>query len=157
LPDDAGPDELRTRTGMLMGTPQYMSPEQCRESASVTDRSDVYSLGIILYEALGGKPPFTGQPLSVMMRHIDTVPPPLRQLDQDTPEEIAQPVHAMLAKEPEARPAMAAVEERLRELGGARTLPPADRAPPAPAVTAGPTLGGRKGAALGRGLLIGLV
>jgi len=89
-----------TRSGMTLGTPRYMSPEQLN-AKHVDGRSDVYSLGVVLYEMLSGMPPFKGsQTMSVIMKHVTEPIPPL-------PEELAayQPlVDRLMAKEKEKRP-----------------------------------------------------
>lgn len=68
-----GTDKSLTATGVIMGTPAYMSPEQCRVTKTVTIQSDIYALGIILYELMVGNPPFDGSnPLAIMNDHIST-------------------------------------------------------------------------------------
>jgi serine/threonine-protein kinase len=101
----------KTAAGLVVGTPQYMSPEQAR--AIVVDvRSDIYSLGLILYELLAGKPAFTGEtPPIVMVKQVTEPPPPLPAY---VPEDLVDLVMHMLEKEPEARPQqMSEVVERL--------------------------------------------
>ena len=74
-------EDPQTRTGVLMGTPYYMSPEQCRGAASVDDRADVYSLGVILYQMLTGRLPFIGEgDGTVMAMHIYEQAAPPRAL-----------------------------------------------------------------------------
>jgi serine/threonine protein kinase len=67
-----------TRAGMLLGTPRYMSPEQCLGAGTPIDhRTDVYALGVILYQMLGGSPPFVSDGLGeVLLHHISARPPP---------------------------------------------------------------------------------
>ncbi len=88
-----------TQTGMLVGTPTYMSPEQIN-ALEVDGRSDLYSLGVMFFELLTGKPPFQGDsPIAVLMAHLTTPPPPLPMLYQEF-----QPVlDRMLAKNREER------------------------------------------------------
>src|SRR5579862_704817 len=69
-------DSVKTRTGTLMGTPVYMSPEQCRGTKTVDHRSDVYSLGIIFYEMLTGTPPFVSDGFGELVNMHLNVPPP---------------------------------------------------------------------------------
>jgi formylglycine-generating enzyme required for sulfatase activity len=94
---------FRTRTGMLMGTPVYMSPEQCQGAGGVDGKADVYSLGVMLYQALAGKPPFESESLfGLMSMHVHEEPPRLDGL----PPDISKLLQSMMAKEPAARPSM---------------------------------------------------
>jgi len=92
-----------TRTGQVVGTPKYMSPEQIAGRA-VDARSDMYSLGCVLFELLTGVPPFNGEDdVQVLYRQIHDTPPPLRSLLVDAPEQLERVIARMLAKEPAAR------------------------------------------------------
>jgi serine/threonine-protein kinase len=128
--------EVRTRTGLMLGTPVYMSPEQCRGAGSVDTRADIYSLGCILFEMTCGRPPFVGEGAGeVLGAHQYLEPPQPRSLAGDIPAGLAQLILQMLAKHPSGRPqTMAAVgqalEEILRALEGAP--PRAPTAHPAP-------------------------
>jgi serine/threonine protein kinase len=96
-----------TRVGAIMGTPVYMSPEQC--AGNVLDaRSDIYSLGVIAYQMLAGEPPFAGVTGNVMQEHLKVPPPPLRERNKKVPKRAAQVVMTALAKKPEDRPQTAA-------------------------------------------------
>jgi serine/threonine protein kinase len=93
----------KTRTGLQMGTPQYMSPEQIR-GRQVDARSDLYSLGITLYQLLSGDLPFQADSdYELMSAHINTPPPVLTDIHADVPTGIEQCVHKAMAKEPEGR------------------------------------------------------
>src|SRR5581483_8851999 len=97
-------DSVKTCTGTLMGTPIYMSPEQCRGIRSVDHRTDVYSLGVILYEMLNGPPPFVSEGFGDLVNmHINMAPPPLRALRADVPERLEAVIMKMLAKLPDDR------------------------------------------------------
>lgn len=100
-----------TRAGAVFGTPEYMSPEQAAGGA-VDARSDLYSLGIVLYEMLAGSPPFAGlDVIALITRHMTAQPPPL---PAELPEELRGFVLRLLAKDPADRPASASeVTERL--------------------------------------------
>lgn len=100
LVDDAG--EL-TVTGMVMGTPTYMSPEQC-QGAALDGRSDLYSLGVVLYEVATGSPPFRAKSLSeAVFKHISTPPVPPREIQPDLPPMLEEVILCCLAKNPEER------------------------------------------------------
>jgi eukaryotic-like serine/threonine-protein kinase len=95
-------DANHTQVGLVIGTPNYLSPEQAR-GLSLTPASDIYSLGVVLYEMLAGKPPFEGDTMGVVMNHIQTAPPPLGQLRPDLPPDVEAVVQQALAKDPAAR------------------------------------------------------
>ena len=107
VPRHTMPADGLTRVGSILGTPLYMSPEQCR-SESLDTRSDIYSLGVIAYQMLAGECPFTGQAGEVMRRHIEAPPPPLKQKRRKIPKKMAAVVMSALAKNPAERPATAA-------------------------------------------------
>src|SRR5215813_13806737 len=93
---------VKTRTGSVLGTPSYMSPEQCRGHGRVDWRSDVYALGCIMYEMLVGHPPFQGSGYGeVLAQHIYEQPQPIRQVDPSIPEGLEGLLLRMLAKSPD--------------------------------------------------------
>lgn len=99
-----GASTTMTQTGMVMGTPQYLSPEQALGKA-VDHRSDLYATGCLLYELLALRPPFVGEtPLSVVYQHVQDMPVPPSQIDGSTcPPELDGLVMRSLAKEPDDR------------------------------------------------------
>jgi serine/threonine protein kinase len=103
-----------TVTGVAVGTPTYMSPEQCSGDA-VSGASDQYSLGVVAYEMLAGRPPFTATTMMALMySHFHDTPPPLETLRPDCPPELRDAVMRMLHKDPAARwPSMEAAVDAL--------------------------------------------
>ncbi|MDK9497495.1 protein kinase [Streptomyces katrae] len=100
-----GAQSTMTQTGMVMGTPQYLSPEQALGKA-VDHRSDLYATGCLLYELLALRPPFTGEtPLSVVYQHVQDAPVPPSQLPEggSIPQELDGLVMRSLAKDPDDR------------------------------------------------------
>ncbi|HEY0073718.1 MAG TPA: protein kinase [Abditibacteriaceae bacterium] len=97
-----------TKTGMIIGTPDYMSPEQGGSGAPIDHRTDIYSLAVIAYEMLCGQPPFRSlsetSAIAVIMDHIRTPPPEPRGLNAALPVKVAQALMRGLAKEPAERP-----------------------------------------------------
>ncbi len=98
----AGTSQM-TEAGSIVGTAQYLSPEQAR-GGEVDPRSDLYSLGIVLYELLTGKTPFDGEtPVEIAMKHLSTAPQPPSKLRPDIPPELDMVVLRALAKNPDDR------------------------------------------------------
>jgi beta-lactam-binding protein with PASTA domain len=98
----AGASQM-TEAGSIVGTAQYLSPEQAR-GAQVDQRSDLYSVGVVLYELLTGKVPFTGDsPVEIAMKHLSDTPPPPSELNPEVPEELDKIVMRALAKDPARR------------------------------------------------------
>ncbi|MEW2161721.1 protein kinase [Streptomyces sp. NPDC007084] len=98
-----GAQSTMTQTGMVMGTPQYLSPEQALGKA-VDHRSDLYATGCLLYELLALRPPFTGEtPLSVVYQHVQDTPVPPSQVSDAAPPELDGLVMRALAKDPDDR------------------------------------------------------
>ncbi len=84
--------------------PEYLSPEQCSESSEADERSDIYSLGVILYEMLAGEVPFVADtPTDVMLKHVQEPPPPILSVRNDLPVEVENIVQRALAKQPVQR------------------------------------------------------
>jgi len=115
-----------TQSGMVMGTAQYVSPEQAA-ARPITTATDIYSLGVVGYECLAGRPPFTAEtPIALALAHVHKPPPPL---PDDVPAPVAALVGQMLAKEPSGRPASArlvadrAIALRDKALAGEKAWP----------------------------------
>jgi formylglycine-generating enzyme required for sulfatase activity len=105
-----------TMSGAFLGTCCYMSPEQVQHPAAADRRSDIYSLGVTLYQLCTGRVPFEGNHFSVMMAHVQQAPRPPRELRSDLPEELEKLILDALAKDPAQRPATCEVfRQRLEQ------------------------------------------
>jgi serine/threonine-protein kinase len=106
----------KTRTGTPMGTPHYMSPEQCR-GKNVDHRTDVYSFGVMVHQVLTGQVPFDGDDvMDVLIKQTSAVAPPMSTVRADLPKELDAPVLHMLEKDPARRPeSLAAAVDALAE------------------------------------------
>jgi eukaryotic-like serine/threonine-protein kinase len=123
---EAAGTERLTASGLAVGTPAYMSPEQAGGSSTLDGRSDVYSLGCVLYEMLGGEPPFVGPtPQSVMAKQVVAPPPPLRARRSEVPEPVERVLAKALAKEPGDRFSTAAEFTSALEAIGSTARPQA--------------------------------
>ncbi|MBI4499850.1 MAG: protein kinase [Gemmatimonadetes bacterium] len=111
-------EEKLTATGTSIGTPMYMSPEQAAGDA-VTDRSDVYSLGVVAFELATGRPPFIeSSAMGLIAAHMKEAPPDLHSLRGDLDPQLADLVNRCLAKDPLQRPSAADVARALLPAGG---------------------------------------
>jgi serine/threonine-protein kinase len=129
--DGPGAAGVKTRTGAVMGTPIYMSPEQCRGTKEVDHRTDIYALGIILYEMICGQPPFVSAGYGELIHmHIATAPAPPRTHDPAVPEELEAVMMKLLAKDAGQRyQSMGDVQQALRAIRSDLVAAP----PPQPA------------------------
>lgn len=109
VPSSIGDSALEnlTAVGSVMGTPHYMSPEQCRGD-QLDKRSDIYSLGVVAYRLLTGDTPFKGSPTEVIELHKTADPPQIRDRNRKVPRKMARLVMSALAKDPAQRPESAA-------------------------------------------------
>ncbi len=128
--ENAKPREMLTDLtgeGVILGTPDYLSPEQARDARHIDVRSDIYSLGCVLYHCLVGHPPFPdSNMLHQLVRHATETPRPVRELAPDVPEALQQVLNWMLAKEPTDRyptPDRAARSLQLFMISGAEAKP----------------------------------
>ena len=166
---------ILTQEGMVFGTPEFMSPEQAR-GETLDGRSDIYSLGVILYELLTGKLPFdAGQPMEYIQKHIKVPPIPLseRAPDKAFPPGLEEVLMRALAKRPEERFASAAeMAEALSDVARGRAdaaqawsspIPPAPApvpeaaAPPAPVAAPAPAPSRTPWVVLGLGAFLALL
>ncbi len=131
---------VRTRTGMIIGSPAYMSPEQCKDSADVDVRSDVYSFATILYEMLAGRTPHVAASgTELLFMHLTTTPPSLREFAPRVPVSIEAPIMRGLARDREDR--FDSVESFVAALRGGLDSPAPGPSVPAQVLSAtGPTL-----------------
>ncbi|WP_438006905.1 protein kinase [Sorangium sp. So ce321] len=128
-----------TMTGVVMGTPFYMAPEQARGERAVGPPADVFALGCVLFHCLTGRPPFVGDDIhTALLRVVLDEAPRLRDLRDDIPESVDAAVAHMLTKDPAARPANgAAVALELLRVGEIKSTPPAPVSRRASALTTG--------------------
>ncbi len=93
-----------TAANLVIGTPQYMSPEQCSQTGAIDARSDIYSLGVIVFEMLTGRVPFTGEsPTMIMMKQVQDEPPSVLEARPDLPASVDELIKKALAKQPADR------------------------------------------------------
>jgi serine/threonine-protein kinase len=135
--------EARDEPGVIRGTPHYMSPEQAR-GKRLDHRTDLYSLGVMLYECATGSAPFVGQPMAVIGQHIGATPTPPRFKNPEVSPELEGLVLSLLAKDPGDRPAtgqavaQALRAELARELARRPTGPAPEPKVASPTLTATP-------------------
>ncbi len=125
----AAGDSRLTVTGVAVGTPAYMSPEQALGERDVDGRSDIYSLGVVAYQMLTGEQPFTAANTPAMLvKHVSEVPRPILEKRPDTPAPIVHAVETALAKEPAVRwPDGAAFRDAIRAATAAAAPTPPPR------------------------------
>lgn len=123
LTADANAAGVKTRTSAIMGTPHYMSPEQCKGGKNVDEKSDVYSFGVLLFVMLTGSYPFDGEGVGdIIDKHLFEPPPSARSVAPDVPDSLSQLITRLLAKNKDDRPKMHEVRAALSALQ--RSAPP---------------------------------
>lgn len=123
-----------TAPDLVIGTPQYMSPEQCSQAPDIDSRSDIYSLGVIIYEMLVGHVPFTGpSPTAIMMKHLQEAAPSVLEERNDLPAAVGRVISRAIAKRPAERyQTVGELVEDLTIAGGIDVVP----LPPVPKTSA---------------------
>src|SRR6267143_447203 len=115
----------------IIGTPEYMAPEQMQTGVTLDTRADIYALGAIAYHMLGGRPPFIGDLAQLVAQKLMQAPPPLSSLRSDIPVEVEKAIMHALAREPQGRPQNAAEGfEELDTAGRKRPETPSSRDSP---------------------------
>jgi len=127
-----------TKHNMVLGTPTYMSPEQCLSASDLDGRSDVYSLGLVLYLLLAGRLPFPGDDYEAVIKRMSEAAPPIRQFAPSISASLAALIERMLARSRDARPTMSDVADALAHARRKGTS--AAVTPPLPATTLLPQL-----------------
>ena len=128
----------KTATNQVMGTPAYMSPEQCAGAGGVDAQTDVYALGCVLYELLAGRTPFVAEGAGRLIgMHLFQEPPTLLSVAPQAPTEIAELVHRMLRKEKTQRPTMKDAAKELARQLSRQTAGTFAARPPVEAITDG--------------------
>jgi len=124
LMPEYGVPSFTTKVGAMLGTPEYMSPEQAR-GVGVDHRTDIYALGVVMFESIAGKRPFPvlADSFATLLQHAEEPPLSLTDAVADLPPEMVQLVDAMLAKTPQARPSLAAVRAVIKRLRATQQLP----------------------------------
>lgn len=153
-----GTNKSNTQTDAVLGSPEYMSPEQCKGGVNIDQKADMYSLGVILYRMVSGRLPFNAEGVGALMAmHIYEKPPDLRPLAPDVPPDLVALIEKMLSKNAEERPTAAQVQYEVEQLGTRIGMPmltssmqavrsqilPAEMMPEAPRLSS--TLGGASG------------
>ena len=151
----AAGDARLTLTGVAVGTPAYMSPEQAMGERELDGRSDQYSLGVVGYQMLVGEPPFKASNTPAMLvKHLSETPKPIRERRPDVPAQLASVIDRALSKKPEARwPSAGALRDAVRT-DAAPATPPQQAAPSPPAPN-GIGIELRPGEALRRAMRLG--
>jgi len=146
MDETTGSGTRLTATGMAIGTPAYMSPEQCAGDRTIDGRSDLYSLGVVGYQMLTGVPPFTGASTpALLIKQISEAPVPVRERRADIPDDLARVIMVMLAKAPSDRFADATAFVAALDGGPVPATPPpvtaaGTGAAPPPAVSSVPAM-----------------
>jgi len=111
---------VKTAAGVLLGTPQYMSPEACESRPNLDHRTDIYALGVLLFQMITGVLPFDGETMGeVLVKQVTQLPPPPRQYNPNIPPSVEQILLRCLMKQPDARfPTMVALREALLDPEG---------------------------------------
>lgn len=146
-------EALQTHPGQVIGTPMYLAPEQAHAPDKISGHTDVYGLGVVLFEMLTGRLPFAAEEgLEMVRKHLFSAPPRLRDITPQADEELDALIDRMLAKAPEQRPNMREVKLQLRKISQRLELQDRDSGVEEAGLAQAATLilGGRRSAAPAR-------